>query len=124
MDGITHEVRLDSWRAIVAQCQARPKGQTIKQWLTDSDISENQYYYWQRRVRKEVYAECSHQLPLPVNEVAAPPAVAEIPIEELFEQRAAQATVTIKTRKSTIEISSEMTTEAMIELVKAVSHAL
>ena len=29
MDKITHEVRLSQWKAIVEQCQARPKGVTV-----------------------------------------------------------------------------------------------
>ena len=29
MDRITHEVRLSNWKAVIEQCQSRPKGQTI-----------------------------------------------------------------------------------------------
>ena len=53
MDRITHDVRLSNWKAVVEQCQSRPKGQTIASWCEENDISVKQYYYWQRRVRKK-----------------------------------------------------------------------
>ena len=30
MDKITHEVRLEQWKHIISECQARPKGQSAK----------------------------------------------------------------------------------------------
>lgn len=57
MDKITHEVRLSNWKAVVEQCQSRPKGQTIASWCQENDISVKQYYYWQRRVRKNAVQE-------------------------------------------------------------------
>ena len=33
MDKTTHEVRIANWRSIIEQCQARPEGQSAKQWL-------------------------------------------------------------------------------------------
>lgn len=40
MDQITHRVRAEEWKAIIEQCQARPEGQTAKQWLADNGISD------------------------------------------------------------------------------------
>ena len=56
MDKTTHEIRIANWRSIIEQCQARPEGQSAKQWLADNGISEKTYYYWQRKVRQETYA--------------------------------------------------------------------
>lgn len=56
MDKTTHEIRISNWRSIIQQCQARPAGQSAKQWLADNGISEKTYYYWQRRVRQDTYA--------------------------------------------------------------------
>ena len=56
MDKTTHEIRIANWRFIIEQCQARPAGQSAKQWLADNGISEKTYYYWQRKVRQETYA--------------------------------------------------------------------
>lgn len=54
MDNITHEVRLKNWQTIIAQCAARPEGQTVKSWMQENGISEKSYYYWLRRIRREV----------------------------------------------------------------------
>ena len=32
MDQTTHELRLSNWKAIIDSCQARPDGQTARQW--------------------------------------------------------------------------------------------
>ena len=53
MDKITHEVRLSNWKAVIEQCQSRPKGQNIASWCKENGIGVKQYYYWQRRVRKK-----------------------------------------------------------------------
>ena len=55
MDRCTHEVRLQYWKNIISQCQARPTGQTAKQWLAENGICEQTYYLWQRRIRQETY---------------------------------------------------------------------
>lgn len=57
MDKITPEVRLSNWKAVIEQCQSRPKGQTIASWCQENGISAKQYYYWQRRVRKKAVQE-------------------------------------------------------------------
>ena len=62
MDKTTHEVRIANWRSIIEQCHARPKGQSAKQWLADNGISEKNYYYWQRKVRQEIYALISSKV--------------------------------------------------------------
>ena len=81
MDQTTHEVRLANWKAIIEQCQARPKGQTAKQWMHENDISDKQYYYWLRRVRAAVIKE--NQIPaLPEPEKQLPTvSFAEIPVK-------------------------------------------
>lgn len=38
MDKITHEVRLSNWKAVIEQCQSRPKGQTIASWCEENGI--------------------------------------------------------------------------------------
>ena len=77
MDKTTHEIRIANWRSIIEQCHARPESQSAKQWLSDNGISEKNYYYWQRKVRKETYALIS-QKGTPTAE-SEPVAFAELP---------------------------------------------
>ncbi len=54
MDQLTHTVRRSNWINIIRQCQDRPAGTTAKQWLAENDISKKSYYYWLRKIRREV----------------------------------------------------------------------
>lgn len=63
MDNTTHQVRLAQWTQIVEGCNCRPEGMTAKQWLKDNNISEKSYYYWQRRVRKEILSKNTDSVP-------------------------------------------------------------
>ena len=123
MDQTTHEVRLEQWGSIISQCQNRPEGQTAKEWLRENGISEKSYYYWLRKIRRKAYDDMTQELPAPVQEPTTSVVLAELPAEEILTQETATA-LTIRTRKSTIEITTAVSDALMIELVKAVSHAL
>ena len=123
MDQITHEVRLANWKAIIEQCQARLKGQTAKDWMVENDISDKQYYYWLRRVRAAAIKENPVPI-LPEPEKQLPTvSFAEIPVKEVLSTEESPATV-IKTKKSTIEISTAVSDDLMVRIVKAVAHDL
>ena len=53
MDQTTHELRLSNWKSIIASCQGRPDRQTAREWLAENNVSEKQYYYWLRRLRRQ-----------------------------------------------------------------------
>ena len=53
MDKTTHEVRLLQWQEII-QAQLA-SGQSKREWCRENGISEKQFFYWQRRLRKELY---------------------------------------------------------------------
>ena len=124
MDQTTHEVRLANWTETIKECQSRPKGQTTKQWLEEHGISDKQYYYWLRKVRKNAFAEMSQNLPAPKVKQLPAPALVEIPAENVLPEAENMPAVTIRTKKSTITISSAVSEALMVKLVKAVSHAL
>ena len=124
MDQTTHEVRLANWIETIKECQSRPKGQTTKQWLEEHGISDKQYYYWLRKVRKNAFAEMSQNLPAPKVKQLPTPALVEIPAENVLPEAESIPAVTIRTKKSTITISSAVSEALMVKLVKAVSHAL
>ena len=125
MDRITHNVRAESWRNIIECCQSRPKEQTAKAWLQENNISEKSYYYWLRKFRNEAYNEMSADS-LPAVTMSSPPSVevAEIPTDGILLQDASSAAVTVRTKGLSIEITSAVSESTMVELVKAVSHAL
>ena len=98
MDQSTHEVRLANWKAVIEQCQTRPKGQTAKQWLDANGISSKKYYYWLRKVRSDVYKQASAAL-IPSEEEKLPAvSFAEIPVKDVLSLNDPSAVV-IKTKR-------------------------
>ena len=57
MDQCTHEVRAEYWRKIIQACSQRPAGQSAKNWMDENGISEQSYYHWHRRFRRQAYEE-------------------------------------------------------------------
>ena len=123
MDKTTSEVRLSQWKAIIEECENRPTSITKHQWLMDNNIPEKQYYYWLRKVRKAVYSELQAPL-LPAPSKPQDVALVEIATEEIAPPKEPAPAVVIRTKKSTIELSSALSDEVLLKLFKAVSHAL
>lgn len=63
MDESTHQVRLAHWKSVIEQCNSRPEGQSARSWLKENSISDKQYYYWQRIIRREAYEQMTNELP-------------------------------------------------------------
>ena len=125
MDKGTHEVRSKNWADIISQCQSRPEGQTVKQWLLENNVPEKSYYYWLRKFRKHAYDSIQEIKSPALSDNSSPSvAFAEIPAEEIVPRFNGGPAITIKTRKLMLEISSAIPAGSIVELVKAVAHAL
>ena len=116
MDHITHEMRLANWRQIVEQCQARPRGQNAKEWLAANGINEKQYYYWQRRIREEVYCQMEGNLPAVGNNYTV--SFAELPLQSLTGTgpHSFRPDAVIRTSKVTIELSNSVSGDPLLRL--------
>jgi len=130
MDRCTHEVRLQYWKDIINQCQAREAGQSAKQWLKDNGICEQSYYLWQRRIRQEAYAELKdHSETLPAVQEDAGISFAEVPfpptdqhVSDPTGQYPAPVAV-IKTANMTIALSADISENLLTLILREVSHA-
>ena len=63
MDKITHQVRAEHWTRILNECMNSGMSKTA--WCRANGISEKQFFYWQRILRREAY-EASQNPPLSV----------------------------------------------------------
>ena len=111
MDQLTHTVRRSNWINIIRQCQDRPAGTTAKQWLTENDISEKSYYYWLRKIRREV---CEQE---GLQEAANPSALSfvEIPVKTALDTApvptvpaAMTPVAVIRSGRLTLELSNDI----------------
>lgn len=61
MDKITHKMRLDNWAHLIQECNS--SGLSKKRWCEQNQVDEKQFYYWQRKVREDIYTRQSSLLP-------------------------------------------------------------
>lgn len=132
MDKCTYEVRRQHWAGIIAQCHARPEGQSAKQWMKDNGIREATYYLWQRRIRNDVYGQLQSDDPdtekIPAGESSGEIIFAELPC--LAETQPAENTVPntfppvmIKVGKACIELPQDMPESLLAAVIRAAANA-
>lgn len=131
MDNTTHQVRLAQWIEIVEACNRRPEGMTARQWLNDNSISEKTYYYWQRRVRKEVLSQSKDTVPA----VSAKNEITFAEIPSTFNSKQAghyppdalsdsfNADAIIKCGETVIALSGSISDAMLSKILEVVSHA-
>ena len=120
MDQCTKEVRLQNWKNIISECQARPDNQTAKQWMDEHNICEQTYYVWQRRIRQAAYDEMtSMQDSLPDASPKAEVAFTEIqmPVHNT------STVAVLRTNTCTIEISNNISDRMLRLILQEAPHA-
>jgi putative transposase len=129
MDQITHSVRRSNWLGIIKQCQERPEGITVRQWLSDNGIKEKSYYYWLRKFRKEAYEKMQAvpsetrlteiefiELPIPAKSLRGNGSSDEAHGSD-------KPVAVIRTGGLAIELSNDISEVLLTRILKEVSHA-
>ncbi len=135
MDKEVYEVRLANWRQVIRRCQERPVGTTQKEWLEQNEISESQFYYWLRKVRKEALAEMavtngSAAVTPTANGTAAvaePVTFAEIDLIKMQNGKDSSSPIrpaaVIRFGQLSVELSNNADERLISGILRAVSHA-
>ena len=126
MDQLTHTVRRSNWINIIQQCQDRPAGTTAKQWLAENDISEKSYYYWLRKIRREV----CEQEGLPDATSPSEISFVEIPVRTALDTppvptvpAAMTPVAVLRSGRLTLELSNDVSEPLLRRLLQEVLHA-
>jgi len=129
MDQCTKEVRLQNWKNIISECQARPGSQTAKQWMDEHNICEQTYYVWQRRIRQAAYHEMtsmqdslqdtSSKAEVAFTEIQVPVHNMPVPVTE----HNASISAVLRTSTYTIEISNNISDRMLSLILQEASHA-
>lgn len=114
MDKITHEMRLAQWASLIRECNN--SGMPKKSWLSTNDIDEKQFYYWQRRVREEVFQERQPSLPSTTTFVELPAPVCDTP-------QVGQPEAVLRIGNCAIEIHNTISPALLQTIIQAVAHA-
>lgn len=115
MDKITHEVRLSQWTSIIEECAQ--SGLPKTKWCTENNVDIKQFFYWQRKVREEVYNEIKTKS-LPVTtfaELSVPPVQAVIPNVDTG--------AAIRFNDVVIEINNNCSVELLQTILTVSAHA-
>lgn len=132
MDKCTTEVRRQYWKGIIAQCQARPQGQSAKAWLEENQICEQTYYLWQRRIRQETFEEMNGTASnVPAIQQRNEVTFAEIPMlptgsnnsQICNENVTTNPAAVIKTANMTIALAPDISDHLLSRIIQEVSHA-
>ena len=131
MDQLTHSVRSSRWKDIVLRCQNRPDGMNAKQWMAENQVSENAYYYWQRKFRREAYEQMDSSSVLPAvqdnyeisfSEVRIPETRKLVSVSDTIHENISPTAI-IKTSTMTIALSNDISESLLSRILKEVSHA-
>ena len=118
---------LKKWAAIIKEC--RSSGMKILQWLEINNISKDQYYYWQKKLKETCIDTFERQaatfVELPVTKEV--PASIELTVthtvckndDSYFKDNMIAAV--IKTNRVTFEITNTATPDFIKNLIKALT---
>jgi len=124
MDQITHNVRRQNWLNIITQCQNRPSGTSVHQWCIDNEVGEKAYYYWLRKLRREVHDSATQLSTINSN---CDIAFVEMPISEPVlksqDSNALASVAVIRKNGIEIEINNSVSERLLSLLIKEVSLA-
>ena len=130
MNQITHTVRYSMWKDILLQCQNRPDGMSAKQWLKENQVSEESYYYWQRKFRNELSEKQGIALPA----LQSSPNCTDISFAEMTmrtvrmavddqHSEIIRASAVIKTGALTIAVSNDISDTLLSKILQEICHA-
>lgn len=115
MDKVTHEMRLMQWTPIIREC--RGSGMPVKSWCLENNVNEKQFYYWQRRVREEIYNT------LGKTESQIQPSFVQLPVPTDNSRNTSSFTadMIIHIGNNVLEISNTVSEELLSKVLKVMS---
>lgn len=117
MDTITHKMRLMQWTPIIRECHN--SGMTIKSWCLENSVNEKQFYYWQRRIREEVYntLETTDSKTQQPNFIQLP-----VPADNSRNTSSFEADMIIHIGNNVLELSNTVSEELLSKVLKVMSN--
>lgn len=113
------QLQLQKWTTIIQEY--RSSGMKLKDWLYENNISKDQYYYWQRKLKMEAI-KCTMPTFVDVSEVSQPPAVVEPQNFTEAQDNNSEPAAVIRFEKCSIEINNSASVEIIRNLVKAMAY--
>lgn len=135
MDSKVTEIRMQKWFEHIQVWRA--SGLSKAQWCAEQNLSERQFYYWQKRIREKLYGEMASkkEMAMTVKEPALLEAApqdlpassfAEIPLAPVGTRNPDQfrPDVVVKAGGVTVELSENAARSLLESIGEAIRHAM
>ena len=93
MDKITHQVRAEHWAKIMNECINSGMSKTA--WCRANGISEKQFFYWQRILRREAFENSSLPATVGLDQELAPATQRMVSFTEIKLPSSSQSTAPV-----------------------------
>ncbi len=116
---VKHNFLRSKWTPIVTEC--KNSGMTVRAWCLENNVDEKQFYYWQRKIREELYPAIIERTAIDLA-----PTFISIPKEVLdsrSEKNGFCPDMVINCGKIKVEISNSVSPRLLSELLKVIHHA-
>ena len=127
MDKITRQVRIEHWTQIMNECLN--SGMNKTKWCRANGISDKQFFYWQRILRKEAFeASASKELSVitaPADETRPQKisfAEISLPIKQESVRNGFQPDIIIRKGAVSVEISNSVSAQ-LLSWIEEIFHA-
>lgn len=106
---VKNQLQVSKWSAIISEC--RNSGMQVKDWLVQNNVSRDQYYYWNRRIKNM----CLSNISTDFVELSCPD-----PVPDTYVSSSMSATVRIG--KASVDIYETASADFMNKLFEALSN--
>lgn len=116
---VKHQYLRNKWSPIITECKS--SGMTVRSWCQINHVNEKQFYYWQRRLREELYTASLETQNLDIMPTFIPVPNEIFSNPEPYKNPSADLILTYGDVK--MEITSKASPLFLAELLRALHHA-
>lgn len=118
---VRDQVRIQEWVELIKERNA--SGMTIREWCESKGLSENQYYYWLRKIRRTACTALEGRSDLTPQIKGDAPAFAQINVMPDACPAGSDTGISIHLKHADIHIGSDVSKRQLETVMKEVIHA-
>lgn len=115
----TRQYRLSQWLPLIKEHQT--SGMSIRAWCHQNDVNEQQFYYWQRKIREKASESFSVIAQEP--KFIQVPATVTTPLIARQDSPEFIPSMIIRVGKITVELTDHVQPELLASVLKVLSNA-
>ena len=118
---VRDQVRIQEWVELIRERNS--SGMTISEWCRVKGLSENQYYYWLRKIRRTACNALEIRSDLAPKIQDEAPAFAQINVIPEAQPAASETGISIHMNNASIHIGSDVPARQLTAMMKVIAHA-